>query len=446
VFAAALSVAILGPCWAAAGGMGASVAAPSVSLGSPKLLESLNKQVSLEGYYYNGAIPMIVDDMDRVRAKAPLPSSCYVPIVGGVPSSVHSGDRITISGTLFKPGTGENESIRGESAAIRISGASAVSLVNSTKRLNVEAVNAAVTLTPATPVAGKYAVLMGGGYNPASEGICFRNGILAAKQLLLSKGYPPGNIYVLYYNGTVPWGGLAPVMPFTKANINNVFNMLAGKVKDTDTLYIMVSACGGGVLKQAMGSWAAGMHGGVVDTNGDEKDPYSEAALHCDINKDGDMTDMVKVDETFWVWPSQPTSDDEFRMQVNKVQHYAKMIIEMDQSFSGGFIRDLTGPRRMIIASVGTNMLSFNESSNQWDSFSVWWLGAFQGHRPWTSYPVPADANGNGKISIVEAYNAARLRQIPAGVAGYEDNGVWPGWDAPMPYDGDGALGMATYL
>jgi hypothetical protein len=446
VFVTTLSVAILGPCRAAAGASGASVPAPPASLRSAKLLQSVNKAVSLEGYYYDGSIPMIVDDMDRVRAKVPLPSSCYVPIVGSVPSSVRSGDRITITGTLFKPGSGEKESIGDESAAVRISGASAVKLVNSTKRLSVQALNAAATLTPAVPVAGKYAVLMGGGYSPASEGPAFRNGMLAAKQLLLFKGYPPGNIFVLYGNGQVPIAGLAPVIPFTKANINYIFSMLAAKVKNTDTLYVMVSANGGGLLTTQMGSWAPQMYYGLVDTNGDEKDFHSEAALHIDINHDGDMNDVVKVDETFWVWPGQPMSDDEFRIQVNKVQHYAKMIIEMDQSFSGGFIRDLTAPRRMIISSVGSNMLSWNEPSNQWDGFTPWWLGAFQGHRPWSSVPVPADANGNGKVSIVEAYNAARLKGIQPGVAGYEDNGVWPGWSGPMPYGGDGVLGLASYL
>jgi len=202
----------------------------------------------------------------------------------------------------------------------------------------------------------------------------------------------------------------------------------------------MISTTGGGLLTHPMGSYPPGMYWGAVDTNGDE------AVLHCDINGDGDRNDVLRVDEAIWVWPGYKMIDDELRVQLNRVQHYSKMIIQMDSSFCGGFIRDLTGPRRMIVTSVGPDRLSWNEPSNQWDAFTPWWLGAFIGHRPWSGVAVAADANGNGKVSIVEAYNRARLLGIQPGVAGYEDNGAYPGWCAQMPHGGDGALGAATYL
>jgi hypothetical protein len=406
----------------------------------------------MEGFYYNnGSVAMILDDMDRVRSKMPLPPESYVPLVGGVSGNVQNGDKISVAGTLFKPGSGDEESIRGEPAAVRIGAASGVKLVNSAKRLQVEVLDPSIDLPQPTAQATKYALLIGGGYNSASEGIWFRNGILAAKQLLLMKGWPADHIRVLYGSGVVPGGGLAPVSPATKVNICNAFGWLASQVKNTDTLYIMVSTYGGGLLTQAVGSYPPGMYWGAIDTNGDEAEAHSEAALHADINHDGDMHDVLKVDETIWVWPNpqgtgQVMTDDEMRIQVNRVQHYAKMIIQMDSSFCGGFIRDLTGPRRMIITSVGPDKLSWNEPSNQWDAFTPWWLGAFIGHRPWSSYLVPADANGNGHISVVEAYNKARVMGFQPGAAGYEDNGVYPGWCGQMPYGGDGALGLATNL
>lgn len=427
-----------------------AVASALSSLRTPSLLNSLNKQVTLQGYYYdNGVMKMLVNNLEMVRAKGVLPSSAYVPIAGTVPSSVRNGDKISLAGTVFKPGTGDDDSLQNENVAVRVGAESAVSVVDTKLRLRVESAvvdQLEPTVVPVAPLTKKYALLIGGGYSPASEGICFRNGLLTARQILLSKGYKPENIFVLYGSGYVPAGGLGPVAPATKANIISRFSSLASKVKAGDTVFIMVSMNGGGFLAAPSAGYPKGLHGGLIDTGGDEYESYSEAAMGVDINKDGDRYDTVRVDETIWVWPNTPMSDDEFRIQVNRINPACRMIIIMDQSFSGGFIRDLTRPGRIITTSTGSTMFSFNEPSNYWDSFTVWWLGAFLGRRPMTSYAIDADVNNDGKVSLVEAFNFARLRSYPAGVAGYEDNGAYPGYANQMPYGGDGVLGATTFL
>lgn len=426
-----------------------AIATAASSLRTPGLLQSLNKQVTLQDYYYdNGVMKMLVNNMETVRAKGVLPTSAYVPIAGTVPSSVKNGDRISVAGTVFKPGTGDEESLQNENVAVRLTAQSVVNVVDTKMRLNVESAATQVDMPAPTPMpaVNKYALLIGGGYNPATEGIYFRNGLVAAKQILLSKGYRPENILVLYGNGYVPGGGLAPVSPATKAAVVARFGYLASKVKAGDTVFIMVSTCGGGLLTAPAAGYPKGMHGGLIDTNGDESESYSEAGMGVDINKDGDRYDTVRVDETILLWPNTPMSDDEFRLQVNRLNPGCKMIILMDQSFSGGFIRDLTRPGRIITTSTGGTTFSYNEASNLWDSFTVWWLGAFLGYRPGTSYAIDADFNNDGKVSLVEAFNFARGRSYPPFVAGYEDNGAYPGYANQMPYGGDGVIGLTTYL
>ncbi len=428
-----------------------ALGAANESLRTSSLLRMLNKQVTLEGYYYdNGVMKMLVSDMDMVRAKTVMPTSAYVPIAGTVPGSVNNGDKISVQGLLIKPGASDEDVLKNENAAVRVSAESSVRVVDTKARLRmVPAINLVniENVVPVQPISrNKYALLSGGGYSWASEGICFRNGLLAAKQLLLSKGYKPENIHVLYGSGTVPGGGLSPVLPATKPNIISRFSLLASQVQAGDTVFIMVSANGGGILTTPSAGYPKGMLGGLIDTSGDESESYSESAMNVDLNRDGDRLDTVRVDETFWVWPSVPFSDDEFRQQVNRLNPNCKMIVIMDQSFSGGFIRDLTKTGRIITASTGTTLLSFNNSSNTWDSFTEWWLAALMGRKPFTVTPVNADANGDGKISLVEAFNFARVRSYPPGVAGYEDNGVYPGFAFHMPYGGDGALGMLTFL
>ena len=58
----------------------------------------IGKQVAVDGFYYDGSIPMIVDDIRRVLVDMVMPPDSYVPIVGPRPKGVKSGDRISLKG------------------------------------------------------------------------------------------------------------------------------------------------------------------------------------------------------------------------------------------------------------------------------------------------------------------------------------------------------------
>ena len=59
---------------------------------------------------------------------------------------------------------------------------------------------------------------------------------------------------------------------------------------------------------------------------------------------------------------------------------------------------------------------------------------------------MDADANHDGRVSILEAYNFARSHDAAGETPYYEDDGVRPGHSGAMPSGGDGSLGANTYL
>ena len=83
-----------------------------------QLLQQLNKNVTMQGYFYNGSIPMLVENLELLRPETPLPPEKYIPITGPIPSSLKPGARIRIEGKLQAP-TGEK--LQGENIGLQLS-------------------------------------------------------------------------------------------------------------------------------------------------------------------------------------------------------------------------------------------------------------------------------------------------------------------------------------
>ena len=108
------------------------------------------------------------------------------------------------------------------------------------------------------------------------------------------------------------------------------------------------------------------------------------------------------------LWNHTTISATAFAAEVNKIANYDKMIVQMKQCYSGSFVQPLTGPRRTVMSSCSPNEVSYGNSSHQFGEFTYWYFSALTGTKPDGSGPVNADTNGDGKISILEAYNFAR--------------------------------------
>jgi len=397
----------------------------------------LAQTVTVEGYYYDGSIPMVIDDIDRVKLNLPLPDESFVPVVGAIPANLQSGDRVSISGKLFHPTIADPISIRGERTAVRISDATTVKVLQPSRlsRLPMH-ITKIPGLKPIWP--HRYAVLIAGCINPSNNHARYWNELVYMYNILIGRGYNPANIYVFYADGH-PRTGAAP-SPFsviyaaTQANISGIFDQLAAKVTALDDVFIFTDDHGGGLATAPIdASHPAGLYGGVVVPGGgdatDEK--YSEAALNMDINGDGQKNATVAVDQVLCLW-GENMRDDDFAAQVNKINRVKTIAVVMEQCFSGGFIGDLRGSNRILMSAATSDQCSWAYHANyDYNEFSFWFLAALSGQKPDGSGVVDADSNHDGKISILEAYSFARAHDAVAETPWYDGDGIAPAHSYP---------------
>ena len=89
------------------------------TLRTSKLLQSLNQQVTIEGFYYDGSVPMIVDDFSRVGVNMVMPPESYIPVIGTPIANAKSGDRVRVTGLLARPSAGDPKYVQGQSAILK---------------------------------------------------------------------------------------------------------------------------------------------------------------------------------------------------------------------------------------------------------------------------------------------------------------------------------------
>ncbi|MHB1458435.1 MAG: caspase family protein [Armatimonadota bacterium] len=373
-----------------------------------QLLKQLNKPIQLEGYFYNGSIPMIVENMELIQSDTPLPPDKYVPLQGSIPSSFKPGARVKIGGLVQKP-TGQE--LQDENAAIKLSSEMQSSIIAEPSASMLESTQLMTIIAPslvATPAQGKrYALLIGGGKNQANDYIRYWNDLKMMYQIMLSKGYEPANIRVAYSNGYPKGAGMPVNFPATIPAIQAAFSYFVPKIKAEDSFYIFVAGQGA-------------PPGTVAGTT------------------------------VYWTWVNAPMTPMMFASQVNRILTYKEMTIQMSQSFSGGFIPVLARPKRVIITSSASNKEAYAHPSFLMGNFSLWSLSAYHGHFLLNGGAINADSNSNGNVSVAEAYNFSLgkpgIIPINAQMPQFEDNGVPPSRFGHIPVAGEGALGMVTNL
>lgn len=379
------------------------------------LLQKLNQNIQVEGFFYDGSIPMVVENMDIVRMDKPMPPDKFIPIVGPRPSGLKWGDKINIRGLVKRPTSADPPSVQGQSIILKIGEASHIQvtkqaslMINPLRQVSI------VSRFPGGIVVfrqDKFAVLIVGGYDAANNHLRYWHDLVAMYNILKNAGYKPANIYVIYANGVGKDASIPVNYSATKANIATVFTQLAGKMDSLDTLYIMLNDHGGN---------------GTGDPSGDETTTHT--------------------DEVLWLWNYAAMTDDEFAVEMNKITAYSKMIMQMKQCYSGGYLDDTTKPKRILMSSCSATQVSYGRAANDYGEFTFWYFAALTGNKPDGTGAVNADANGDGKVSIMEAWNYARAHDTAPEMPFYEDNGVKPAHSGAMPAGGEGVLGAATFL
>lgn len=403
-------------------------------LRTPAVLQRLEQEVTLQGFYYDGSIPMVIDDFDRVKSNMRIPNEAYVPLVGAAPTGVKNGDSIEVTGTLSRPTGADPRRVLGESAVLRVGDPQRFRLVQATATpVTLQAITAVSDRLRGTivrpprdlhlVVPHKYAVLIAGGINGGNSHLRYWNELKAMYDILLARGYAAADITVIYADGAARGSGMTVNYAATSANISTAFTQLAAKVTASDKVFIMTNDHGGQ---------------GPSDNGSDETVTHHDEAL-CVWAAAGEQFVAGACPYTCYM------RDDDLATQVNKLDAGATVIVVMEQCYSGGQLDDLTRPNRVMMSAASATEPSWSRSS-QWNEFVYWFLAAVSGSRPDGAGAVNADTNGDGSVSMLEAFNFARANDAAGETPFYEDNGTLPAHSGTMPAGGEGTLGAATFL
>ena len=417
---------------------------PSISAArGPLGTAQLGQLVTVQGFYYDGSVPMIVDDIDRTRCDMMMPAPSYVPLAARV-ENLRNGDEVSIKGRLVAPAT----------AGVRFVDEPSVLSLEGDAKADVQVVRPRgremMKVTPNTfripnnifvkPT--KYAVLIIGGGNEANNHIRYWNDLKTMYAILRGRGYSKSNITVIYANGTARDNSVPVDFSASKANINTVFKNLGDKMGVADDLYIMINDHGGGFLSKQVGSYSPGTYGAILDTGNSIGTAWSEKTYNLDLNYDGDKNDMVHFHNTVCLWGELMT-DTEFAAALDQVKNYNTEMIQMKQCFSGGFTRALSAPKRVVMSSAAPDEVSWSNASATYGEFTYHYFTALTGKIPDGDTTANADANGDGKISMLEAWNYARTKDSQPETGWYADTATTPA-TGDMPGGGQGVLGATT--
>lgn len=246
----------------------------------------------------------------------------------------------------------------------------------------------------------KYAVLFSGGGREAKAYPRYWNHITWFYVLLLMNGYDPENIFILYKNGTGDTSNIHIDYPATSDGLDAVFTHLSAEMGRADSLFLYVTD-----------------HGSddEIITTWNELDP------------DG----VNSTEMTAWV-------------DSVSCNH---MIIIMQQCFSGSFLPFLSAPNRIIMTACSAGEYAWASDGLGFSEFTLHLLTAFYGFIPWGyTVNVWADINGDGMISMAEAFGYAATMDDKDETPLYDDNGDQIGSTVTNIIGTDGIYGNNIFL
>ena len=120
-------------------------------------------------------------------------------------------------------------------------------------------------------------------------------------------------------------------------------------------------------------------------------------------------------DSYIWLWGDKQLSDKHLSLLINLFD-IGSINILMGQCYSGGFIDDLIGNHRIMTTACSGSEQSWISPDKPYDEFVYHWICAVNGADE-KGNRVDADINGDGKVSMEEAYTYAmrhdRVNETP---------------------------------
>jgi hypothetical protein len=432
-----------------------------LSIGNIKSVEfekHLGHRVRVKGYFVDKPTPMLVTDLKWLNINSPIPESEYILLSGkgvtDLPREPFYGAEVVVSGVVSVRKSMEVELMRRKFGAMvgielicpdpPIITKPPIDGIIIPELYDLCRFNPKLCLRPPRLYPRKYALLVSGGINSWNAHIRYWNDLKFMNSTLHNQyGFDHKNIVVAYKDGGAEDTDMTVDYAADTQGIADAFTYLRDRMTNRDTLVIFVTNHGGGY---AMDMAAAANYGGRVDASGDETDEaIFEAHVGSDLNADGDQVDHVRFDEVTYLYNSASDLwDDDFAQHVDSLT-YDKMIIILEPCFSGGNLADLRGHQRIIMSAASEYEFSWGGGPGNHDIFSYYVTSALAGQSH-DGTAVNADSNGDGKVSVLEAFEYAQANDTAAETPFYEDNGDGRGHTGPFPVDGDGEFGATVTL
>jgi hypothetical protein len=415
-----------------------------------KFADTNTKHFEIQGYYVNEKVPMLVSSLDLMRSNALLPDSAYILLTGtGIDSIQQQEKSKKIRRTLARQGQLASTSFEGAYVNTRIDlHVSTKKLVNLYVRERPVILKKAEQLLsyldkqisllaqrlqppkPAAPVANadKYAFLYSGGFDSLNAHLRYWNDLEFMYTTLTTKyAFPPNHIIVIYADGKGEDPQVPVDYPATIAGFKTAVSALNARLTPNSTLFMFFTNHGGGY-----DTLAGVSEGGRADENSDEE-----------------AQDIKRWDEELFLYQQTPNDlwDDSLTRWFAPLT-YNKLIILAEPCFGGGLIHDLRGPNRMIFTAANQYENSYGDYSYgniDFDTFSYYFTCALNGST-YDGKPVNADTNGDGKVSMLEAFLYAQSMDKETEHPQLDDSGDGIGTPSPSPAGTHGRLAANTWL
>ena len=427
------------------------------SVKSVKFEEYVGKELTLKGYFVDRPVPMLLSSMHWLNINMPIPESEYIRLSGKgieeiLPEKLY-GSYVMIEGKIILTDSKEIDIMRkkiGDIYAVEfICTTSPIILEKSESILipkiyNLCEINPSLCAIPPFFTRTKYALLLSGGANAVNAHSRYWNDLKFMYNTLRSQyNFSDENIVVVYKDGTAEDNDMVVDYTADSAGVRDAIKYLQNKMKSTDLLVLFITNHGGGFMMEEVNGRNVG---GRVDDSGDETDEaVFEEHLNTDLNADGDRVDQVSFDERIYLYnDTQDLWDDQLAHYLNLLK-YNKMLIVLEQCFSGGFLADLRGTKRVIVSASSEYEFSWGGGPGNHDIFSYHFTSALAGQTH-DGTAVNADTDNNGKVSVLEAFNYAVQNDTAAENPFYEDSNDGRGHHGAFPKDGDGNFGSSFYL
>ncbi|HQV77447.1 MAG TPA: hypothetical protein PLJ42_03670 [Chitinophagales bacterium] len=356
--------------------------------------DRIGEEFEVEGFIISegNTKPIITSEPENYLFDGLYPESEYLHLELQSPNdnlnSFH-GKKVRIKGILEK---NTDVSILGTAAKFGNSSLATLKLSSSSAQI-IDSVSYFVTPTRVsfcdryplvcslaiTPIGIKCAILYSGGINSSKAYWRYWNDLKFMYRILISKGYDPANIRVVYKNGSGEDGEIPVHYAANPTGFDGAISYMKAKLNSQSKLFLMFNNHGGGF------ETSTGNNYGVLDANIDEPEASN------------------KTDEDYCFYGvSQPFLDDSIAAKINRLPFY-ELIAIVKPCFSGGLIWDLRGSNRVIITSGTEYQVTYSHASGNFGEMTYRFFSAINGMTP-DGVAVDADSNNDGKVSMQEAY------------------------------------------